>query len=176
MFRIVSIFAAILLSCNSFAASTAQELYSTINLRLSYMEDVALYKNNNNKAIEDKERELIVIKSASLLAEKEGLDQESVIAFFSAQISVAKAIQYRYRADLLSKPTDQEPRNLDSVIRPALIKLGKDINIEIARYLRDGGVFPQQEFQVFERTVNSRYLTRADKEMLFNALTKIRLK
>ncbi|MFT6789749.1 MAG: chorismate mutase [Pseudoalteromonas rhizosphaerae] len=45
-----------LLSSNFFAASTAQELFSTINLRLSYMEDVASYKsNNNNQAIKDKE-------------------------------------------------------------------------------------------------------------------------
>ncbi|MBB1332427.1 gamma subclass chorismate mutase AroQ [Pseudoalteromonas sp. SR44-5] len=175
MFRIISIFAAMLLSTNSFAASTAQELFSTINLRLSYMEDVALYKSNNNQAIEDKERELIVINNASLSAEKQGLNKESVLAFFRAQISAAKAIQYRYRADLLSKPTDKEPRNLDTVIRPALIKLGKDINIELTQYLRHGGVFSQQEFKVFERTLNSRYLTRADKEMLFNALIEIRL-
>ncbi len=86
------------------------------------MEDVALYKSNNNQAIKDKERELFIINNASLSAEKQGLNKESVIAFFRAQISAAKAIQYRYRADLLSKPTDKEPRNLDTVIGPALIK------------------------------------------------------
>ena len=175
MFRTIAILFAMLISFNSFATNTPKELFSTINLRLSYMEDVALYKNNNSTPIEDRKSEAIVIKNASLSAEKEGLNKESVIEFFSAQISVAKAIQYRYRADLLSKPTDKEPRDLETIIRPNLIKLGKDINTELARYLREGGVFSKVEFKIFENTLDSRYLTRSDKEMLFNALTKIRL-
>jgi chorismate mutase len=139
------------------------------------MEDVALYKANNNKPIEEIDREAVVIERASLSAEKEGLNRQSVIGFFKAQISAAKAIQYRYRADLLSKPTTDTPGDLKTMIRPALIKLGKKINIEIAQYLRDGGSFTKQDLETFKTALDSRYLTNADKETLFEALTQISL-
>lgn len=139
------------------------------------MEDVALYKANNNEPIEDTEREAVVIEQASLSAEEEGLDRESIINFFSAQISAAKAIQYRYRADLLSQPTTKEPRSLETIVRPELIKLGEEINTQLAQYLRGGGSFSREEFKIFDKILNSRHLTTSDKEMLFNALTEIRL-
>lgn len=164
-----------LFSFSSVAASTATELFSTINLRLSYMEDVALYKVNNNKPIEDVVREAIVIKKASLSAEKEGLDKQSVINFFKSQISAAKAIQFRYRADLLNEVTVNTPRDLNTVIRPELIKLGEKINTELAQYLQEGGTFSKKDLVPFKTVLNSRYLTDTDKEALFNGLTQIQL-
>ncbi|WP_234912755.1 gamma subclass chorismate mutase AroQ, partial [Vibrio anguillarum] len=95
MLQTILIFAASLISFNSIASVTSQDLFTAINLRLSYMEDVALYKAYNNEPIEDTKREAIVINNASISAEKEGLNKESVVDFFSAQISAAKAIQYR---------------------------------------------------------------------------------
>lgn len=85
----------------------------------------------SNKPIEDIGREQVVIDKASQSAEKVGLNKQSVVGFFEAQISAAKAIQYRYRADLLSQTTSKTPRDLQTVIRPALIKLGKQINTEL---------------------------------------------
>ena len=79
-------------------------IFSTINERLSYMEDVALFKAQNHLPIEDIQRESVVINKAKVSASEQGLDPEIVKDFFQAQISVAKAIQYRYRADLLSQP------------------------------------------------------------------------
>jgi len=164
-----------LLSFNSVATSIPTELFLTINLRLSYMEDVALYKANNGKPIEDIAREAVVIENASISAEKEGLERQSVIGFFKAQISAAKAIQYRYRADLLSSPVISPPRDLNTVIRPALIKLGKKINTQITQYLHQGGTFTEQDLEIFTYTVSSPYLTDADKEGLFKALTEIKI-
>ncbi len=175
MLQIILIFAASLISFNSIASVTSQDLFTAINLRLSYMEDVALYKAYNNEPIEDTKREAIVINNASISAEKEGLNKESVVDFFSAQISAAKAIQYRYRADLLTTSTDKKPKDLETVIRPELIKLGKDINTKIAQYLREGGSFTKDELEVFKATLKSRYLKESDKELLFDSLTKIRL-
>ncbi|MCX9515241.1 chorismate mutase [Vibrio cholerae] len=175
MLQTILIFAASLISFNSIASVTSQDLFTAINLRLSYMEDVALYKAYNNEPIEDTKREAIVINNASISAEKEGLNKESVVDFFSAQISAAKAIQYRYRADLLTTSTDKKPKDLETVIRPELIKLGKDINTKIAQYLREGGSFTKDELEVFKATLKSRYLKESDKELLFDSLTKIRL-
>lgn len=175
MLQTILIFAASLISFNSIASVTSQDLFTAINLRLSYMEDVALYKAYNNEPIEDTKREAIVINNASISAEKEGLNKESVVDFFSAQISAAKAIQYRYRADLLTTSTDKKPKDLETVIRPELIKLGKDINTKIAQYLREGGSFTKDELAVFKATLKSRYLKESDKELLFDSLTKIRL-
>lgn len=174
MLQTILIFAASLISFNSIASVTSQDLFTAINLRLSYMEDVALYKAYNNEPIEDTKREAIVINNASISAEKEGLNKESVVDFFSAQISAAKAIQYRYRADLLTTSTDKKPKDLETVIRPELIKLGKDINTKIAQYLREGGSFTKDELEVFKATLKSRYLKESDKELLFDSLTKIR--
>lgn len=175
MLQTILIFAASLISFNSIASVTSQDLFTAINLRLSYMEDVALYKAYNNEPIEDTKREAIVINNASISAEKEGLNKESVVDFFSAQISAAKAIQYRYRADLLTTSTDKKPKDLETVIRPELIKLGKDINTKIAQSLREGGSFTKDELEVFKATLKSRYLKESDKELLFDSLTKIRL-
>ncbi|ELI0377558.1 gamma subclass chorismate mutase AroQ [Vibrio cholerae] len=172
MLQTILIFAASLISFNSIASVTSQDLFTAINLRLSYMEDVALYKAYNNEPIEDTKREAIVINNASISAEKEGLNKESVVDFFSAQISAAKAIQYRYRADLLTTSTDKKPKDLETVIRPELIKLGKDINTKIAQYLREGGSFTKDELEVFKATLKSRYLKESDKELLFDSLTK----
>ncbi|KXO09545.1 Periplasmic chorismate mutase I precursor [Moritella sp. JT01] len=176
MLKGFTLIAVTLLSFSAFATPTPSELFSTLNQRLSYMEDVALYKANNNKPIEDIEREKVVIDKASKSAAKVGLDKQSVVGFFQTQISAAKAIQYRYRADLLSQTTSKTPRDLKTVIRPALIKLGKEINTKLALYLNEGGKFTAQDWETFKVTLDSRYLTDTDKQALFNALSKIRLK
>ncbi|MEW4580301.1 chorismate mutase, partial [Vibrio cholerae] len=77
--------------------------------------------------------------------------------------------------DLLTTSTDKKPKDLETVIRPELIKLGKDINTKIAQYLREGGSFTKDELEVFKATLKSRYLKESDKELLFDSLTKIRL-
>lgn len=175
MFKKITLFTVLLFPFITFAKSTPTELFSLINLRLSYMEDVALYKALNHKPIEDITREAIVIKKSSQSAEKAGLNKQSVMHFFQAQIAAAKAIQYRYRADLLNTPTTHTPRNLTTEIRPKLIILGEQINKEIARYLKEEGKFLQQDLSLFKATLNTRYLTEIDKDALFKSLTKITL-
>ena len=101
MLRTLSLLFLTLTAFQASAAVKSSDIFKTINERLSYMEDVALYKAQKGIKIEDLARELVVVETASLSAQKAGLDIESVSEFFQAQISAAKAIQYRYRADLL---------------------------------------------------------------------------
>ena len=154
---------------------TSLEVFKTINERLSYMEDVATYKANNHIAIEDIQREKIVVEKAKEFGSGLGFEPEIIEDFFYAQISVAKAIQYRYRAELLSHPSNQKPRDLQKVIRPALIRLGNRIMELIAAYCKKYGKFNQAQFTEFKEAITVKYVKEADKELLFRVLLKIKL-
>lgn len=153
---------------------SAEALFSTINERLSYMEDVALYKALQHIPIEDIAREIIVINTAKDSAAGQGLNPESIEDFFTAQMSAAKAIQFRYRADLLTAPTDRIPRNLQSIVRPALINLGEEIVTKLVAHLSVHKDFTPQQFSLFSSALTSSYLKLEDKKLLFAALLKIR--
>ena len=154
---------------------TSLEIFKTINERLSYMEDVALYKADNHLAVEDIQREKIVVEKAKESGAGLGFEPEVIEDFFYAQISVAKAIQYRYRAGLLSHPTNKKPRDLQKVVRPALIRLGNRIMELIAAYCKKYGEFSHAQFPEFKESITVMYVTEADKELLFKALLKIKL-
>lgn len=134
------------------------------------MKDVALYKANHQLAIEDLSREKIVLASSNKSASTLGLNPEKVDAFFKAQISVAKAIQYRYRAQWLASPSQDTPLNLATEVRPALIKLGKQLNIALATYVKQGGQFVPSQFKAFSEAIKVKYVTESDKKLLFNGL------
>jgi chorismate mutase len=156
------------------AENKAEVLFTTINQRLGYMQDVALYKAQNNLAIENTERELVVLQKAKQAAAAKGLDPLLVAGFFKAQIAAAKAIQYRYRADLLSAPIEKAPLDLNKEIRPALIKLGNQIIEQMGAYIEQHGSFTPSQQNEFFKHVNQIYLSEADKQKLFNGLLKIR--
>ncbi|PPZ36046.1 gamma subclass chorismate mutase AroQ, partial [Escherichia coli] len=105
----------------SFWALTAQagkneKIAQLIDQRLDYMKDVAGYKAENHLPIEDLPQERKVIEKSLVETESLGLEGESVRNFMIAQISVAKTIQYRYRADWLSVPEKNwKPRDLADI-------------------------------------------------------------
>ncbi|MGR5061939.1 chorismate mutase [Photobacterium sp. DNB22_13_2] len=181
MFKVIPVFPVIVatlmcvFSLQVQATSSTDALFNTIAQRLSYMEDVGLYKFNHHLAIEDVAREEVVIEKASASAAKVGLDSSSVEGFFRAQISAAKAIQYRYRADLLNEPTSREPRDLKVVVRPALITLGNQINQKMVGYLKAGGQLSQADWDAFSQALEMNYLSEADKRALFDALAGVKL-
>lgn len=168
----------ITLLCFIFISMTAhaspQDLFNTINQRLSYMEDVALFKAMNQQAIEDPSREGMVVDKAKAAAAKKGLKPEQVEHFFKAQVSVAKAIQYRHRADWLSQPAAHLPRDLQTIIRPALITLGASITQQIADYVNQNGAFTPDDFNSFNKAITTKYVSAGDKQLLFSALMEIR--
>ena len=165
-----------LFSLQAAAEVTSAELFKTINERLSYMEDVALFKAKNHRPIEDIQREKIVIEKAKEFASQQGFAPEIIQDFFHAQISVAKAIQYRYRADLLSQPSSRQPRALDKEVRPALIRLGNQIILQMAAYCKNHGKFQQTQFTEFNEAITVKYVAETDKQLLFKALLKVKIK
>ena len=174
MKKIMLLCFSILLACHTMAATSAADLFNTINDRLSYMEDVAIYKSENHLAIEDLPREAIVIGKAKQTAAESGLNPDTVEDFFRAQIAVAKAIQYRYRADYQSQPATHSARDLNTEVRPALLQLGNQIITQISQYQQHGAFQPQQ-YDQFKQIINVKYVTEADKKRLFDALLKIKI-
>lgn len=148
-------------------------LFRSINERLSYMESVALYKAENELAVEDIGREKEVIENAKLNAAREGLDPESVESFFIAQISVAKVIQYRHQAQWLLSPPEQEAVNLEIDIRPRLNDLGTDITILLGILIEQEGKISAEARNLFYQTIEQTFVTEEEKDLLFNGLLQV---
>lgn len=154
--------------------SPALELFDTINRRLGHMQDVARYKAQNRIPIEDIAREQIVIADAQQSAQNLGLNAQSVEAFFAAQIAVAKAIQYRVRADLLSAPVSVPAPDLNSEIRPQISELGALIIAQLATMLADRPSLAEDLRTSFYASMSVSHVSDADKQLLFDALLQIR--
>jgi len=160
-------------------ASEQSRAFSAIIKRLSYMQDVALYKFHNGLPVENKQREEKVLRNALNDAEQNGLSPETMALFFEAQISVAKAIQHRYLADLLSSPSNliPDPQGLNKEIRPALLRLGKEITIQISQIVTTTGPFKVKDWENFRSVIgNTKYVSESDVKLLFNALIAIKPK
>lgn len=169
----------LLLVCSASVKSSPQEevfksLFQDIDKRLAYMEDVASYKARHQLAIENQAREVVVIERAKLAAAEHGLLPESVDGFFKAQIIVAKAIQYRHRANLLSQPQAANTVSLNDEIRPELIRLGDRIIARLGQLALVDGLFEKASFTMFESMIGSPYVTAQEKRLLFDALRKVR--
>lgn len=167
-------FLLVISSLQARAEVTSAELFSTINERLSYMEDVALFKAQKHLPIENLEREKTVLNQAKMSAHIGGLDPNHIEEFFRAQIAVAKAIQFRYRADLLSEPSVEKPKDLQKEVRPALLSLGDQIIKQIIMYVKIHGSIESALFSEFDAAINIKYVTTSDKKLLFRALQKIK--
>ncbi|NDW99172.1 chorismate mutase [Acinetobacter baumannii] len=146
-----------------------------INERLSYMKDVAGYKAEQHLRIEDLTQEKKVLDQSLSEADAFGLNSETVKPFIVAQMDVAKAIQYRYRADWLSSPeTNWKPQDL-SEVRVKISALNTELLKNIAYELKKNNnkaphgcsyMWPVQHPQLKE----------ADKRALCVTLNKIKLK
>jgi chorismate mutase len=165
----------VIFSLQTRAEVTSAELFSTINERLSYMEDVALFKAQKHLPIENIEREKTVLDKAKMSANIEGLDPDYIEDFFKAQIAVAKAIQFRYRADLLSEPSIEKPRDLQKEVRPALLDLGDRIIKNIVDYVKTHGSIRPTLLSEFNTVISMKYVAASDKKLLFEALQRVKL-
>ncbi len=120
--------------------ASEDKIADLIEARLALMKDVAAYKFLNDIAIEDKEREAVVLSRAVDQAEAAGLDGASVAPFFTAQIDAAKVIQQcwfvRWRQDEADIP--EGTPDLQNDIRPRLIDIGNDLVTAIADLAAEG--------------------------------------
>lgn len=178
--KILKISGGLLLLAKMFFSATAMavptqndDLALLINQRLSYMKDVAGYKAIHHLAIEDLSQEAKVLAGSMVVAEKLGLDGESVKPLIQAQMDAAKAIQYRYRADWLSVPEkDWQPEPLEQV-RSKISSLNTDILTDISTKLKNGYLFSDKIS--FMKALDQAKLKDSDKEGLWNSLEKITL-
>lgn len=163
-------------SFGAYAQPEPDSVFEKINARLNLMVEIGLYKAIHHMPVEDIARGEEVIRKATESARSYGIKGSTVVGFFTAQIAAGKAIQYRYRADLLTQPSERIPRDLIHEIRPELIRLGEEINEAIASYLKAGGAFQDQHRARFDQFIQQQYLTPSDKQNLFTSLQLIRLK
>ncbi|MBN6512436.1 chorismate mutase [Acinetobacter pittii] len=156
-------------------ASQYTQTARLVNERLSYMKDVAGYKAEQHLPIEDLTQEKKVLDQSLSEAESFGLNSETVKPFIVTQMNVAKAIQYRYRADWLSSPeTNWKPQDLAEVrlkISSLNTELLKNIAVELKKNHNKAShgcsyMWPVQHSQ----------LKDADKKALCETLNKIKLK
>lgn len=156
-------------------ASQNTQTARLVNERLSYMKDVAGYKAEQHLPIEDLTQEKKVLDQSLSEAESLGLNSETVKPFIVTQMNVAKAIQYRYRADWLSSPeSNWKPQDL-SEVRLKISSLNTELLKNIAYELKKNHnkaphgcsyMWPVQHSQ----------LKDTDKKALCVALNKIKLK
>lgn len=163
------------ISGNKDVEEISRRIFSHVSMRLGYMQDVAYYKVYHGISIQDVTREHKVLESAKQKALKSELQSESFVFFAKTQIAAAKAIQYRYAADLMFQSLEQSPKDLKALIRPELIKLDKLLVEEVSVFLKNGHRFSPKDFDRFSSSINVSYLSINDKKHLFDALMQIKL-
>ena len=146
-------------------------LFDLIGYRLDLMKDVAATKWQNKTAIEDLDRESIVIGKAAADALNYGLTPTSTRFFFAMQVEAAKEIQ-RYWFDEWASGREFEPpeSDLNTKIRPRLLTLGTSILEAIADSYP---VTDRSLVNNFVGAVDIEGLSNTTKHALFGALFEI---
>ncbi|MFV7444578.1 chorismate mutase [Acinetobacter pittii] len=173
--QIVSTLAAFMCISSLAQAYQYDQTARLVNERLAYMKDVAGYKAEQHLPIEDLTQEKKVLDQSLSEADSFGLNSETVKPFIVTQMNVAKAIQYRYRADWLSSPeSNWKPQDLAEV-RLKISSLNTELLKNIAYELKKNHnkaphgcsyMWPVQHPQ----------LKDTDKKALCVALNKIKLR
>ncbi|MCC8456701.1 chorismate mutase [Photorhabdus aegyptia] len=171
---------ALIMSAMAPTVTLAMEAKTTvaqlINQRLSYMKDVAGYKAENHLPVEVLAQEDKVLAKSISEAESFGLSGESVRPFIIIQMDAAKVIQYRYRADWLSVPENGwQSKSLDDV-RIKISGLNTEIFQQIAILLKAGEKISASDKEMFMRNIQQHNLKDSDKQQIFAALEKVKLK
>jgi chorismate mutase-like protein len=148
-----------------------------VDQRLSYMKDVAAYKWVNDLAIEDLEREQVVLENSMQGAREFDLDPASTRQFFEQQIHLAKVIQ-QYWFDRWEQEGFQpcDFADLSTKIRPALLRLGHDILLavgELAPWQYPEGRLDKAA-PVFINELSVKEISKQEKEKLYHAALEIK--
>lgn len=103
--------------------------------RLELMPHVARYKAAHAMPILDAAREQQVLEATVAQARTLGIDGEGARRLYTVQIELARAIQQRTLA--MRPPASVPVRDLNSDLRPALDRIGKQLLVAIYRALPD---------------------------------------
>lgn len=111
-------------------------LLDTIGERLAIADQVALSKWDSHKPVEDRLREREVIAAAVAQAPAYKLTDDTVEAFFAAQIEANKLVQYAHLSDwrLQGKAPDSPRPDLVGKIRPQLDQLQNHLLQQLANF------------------------------------------
>ncbi|MDL4915778.1 MAG: chorismate mutase [Enterobacterales bacterium endosymbiont of Blomia tropicalis] len=156
-------------------AQAQQSVSGLINERLTLMRDVAAWKAVHHSSVENLQQEERVLNSTLDEAASLGLEPNSVRAFVQAQMDVAKAIQYRYRAEWLSQPENMTQQQPLDAIRKQIAALSSNILRQLADDLRRDPTVGGKACTSI-KNISLKYLTEADKELICKALAQVRLK
>ncbi len=159
------------------AAETSSEAFRLIDARLELMQPVAAWKDARGVAVEDREREAVVLEKAVAAAEESGIAPDTAAAFFRAQIEAAKEIQVcwieRWTSGEAVRPG--EVPDLKEEIRPQLIQIGAELLAAVRERLGSGAPFLAEELPAFRAAVEVDCLTEETRDGLFEALTRMTL-
>ena len=155
------------------------QLLDLVNQRLNIMKDVAAYKFANNIAIENKQREIVVLRSAMSKSQQNQLQPQSVESFFRLQIQIAKEIQHHWiehwKKEKGAGLSEKAIPNLSTEIRPKLIKLGQQIVDQLSLALpelHDNTLHTENQTKI-ETAITVRFISTEMKQRLLHALSMI---
>ena len=147
-------------------ANDRNDIEKTIAARLALMKPVAHSKWVAGRAIEDTDREKVVIEQAVISGLQYGITTDSTTTFFEAQIEAAKAIQRYWFSAWQDEPPEGLAPDLTATIRPQLLELGD----RILSQLSDTRSLP---FARFQKATQIEGLSLAHQQALFEALAGI---
>ena len=147
-------------------ASDQDNIEEAIAARLALMKPVAHSKWVTGRAIEDTDREKVVIEQAVISGLQYGITTDSTTTFFEAQIEAAKAIQRYWFSVWQDEPPEGLAPDLTATIRPQLLELGD----QILSQLSDTRSLP---FARFQKATQIEGLSLAHQQALFQALAGI---
>lgn len=147
-------------------ASDQDNIEEAIATRLALMKPVAHSKWATGRAIEDTDREKVVIEQAVISGLQYGITTDSTTTFFEAQIEAAKAIQRYWFSVWQDEPPEGLAPDLTATIRPQLLELGD----QILSQLSDTRSLP---FARFQKATQIEGLSLAHQQALFQALAGI---
>ncbi|WP_301308569.1 chorismate mutase [unidentified bacterial endosymbiont] len=148
-------------------------LSEAINARMLLMQSVAAYKAAHHLAVEDLDREQIVLDAAEEVADGEGLAAGTSRALMCSLMNAGKAVQYRYLADWLATPDfSPSPESLAGV-RAQISQLDLEILRAVSQRLMVGSFSPQ-DVQLVMSQLTAPNLSDMDKRNIVTALYLVR--
>ena len=170
------------LNATSSPANTPEfeRLLSLVDQRLQLMQNVAAYKYANHIAIENKQREKIVLASAVASARNLQLDPATLEPFFRLQIEIAKKIQKGWIDIWKAEGSAPDRKNiiadLKAEIRPALIILGDQLveQLPLALPELNSAENFDQYLKAADAALTAHFVTLEMKRELLQSLLQIR--
>jgi chorismate mutase-like protein len=121
------------------ATTPRADLPALLVERLSWMDDVARYKQARQLPVEDAPREAALLDAMAREGQAVGLPPNEVRAFFAGQIEAAKQVQRAWLQAHANEPTGSAPLpDLAGEVRPALDDLGRRLIAALAEARRRG--------------------------------------